>query len=79
MLQTTVILMLAFLSVGFGLFIYCKPLKAFEIQKRFYELINWRIEPISVQKEIRNTRLMGVFLVLFVIGALLYVFFIQEG
>ena len=42
---------------------------AFEIQRRFYARINWRIEPISFEKEMRNTRLMGVFFVIAIVIA----------
>ncbi len=65
----------AILALGLGLFIYLKPLTAFEIQKKFYALINWKIEPISLQKEIRNTKAMGLFLIVFVFVACLYVWF----
>jgi hypothetical protein len=34
-----------------------------EIQRKFYEKINWKVEPVSMEKEIRNTRIMGLFLV----------------
>lgn len=50
--------------VSIGLFLLIKPALAIEIQKRFYEKINWRIEPVSMPKEIRNTRIMGLFLVI---------------
>ena len=60
-------------AVCFGLFIIRYPLKTFEIQKKFYAMINWRIEPISLEKEIRNTKMMGIFLFVFVIVASLYV------
>ena len=46
-----------------GLFVALRPEKTIEIQQKFYAKINWRIEPISMSKEIRNTRLMGLFLV----------------
>ena len=45
-----------------GLLLIFKPSLAIEIQKRFYAQINWRIEPISMEKEVRNTRIMGWFL-----------------
>ena len=45
-----------------GLFLFFKPQAAIELQRKFYAVINWRIEPISMEKEIRNTRLMGIFL-----------------
>ena len=44
------------------------PDLAIKIQKKFYELINWHITPISMRKEIRNTRILG--------GSLLFISFI---
>lgn len=55
-----------------GLFLFLKPAQAIEIQKRFYAKINWRIEPISLQKEIRNTKIMGISLVAAAILAAIY-------
>jgi hypothetical protein len=49
-------------SILIGFFLFLKPVLAIQIQKRFYERINWRIEPISIPKEVRNTKLMGLFL-----------------
>jgi len=69
-------LSLSFVFLLIGIFIARRPFSAIEIQKKFYAKINWRIEPISLKKEIRNTRLMGLFLVLFVISAILF-FFLQ--
>lgn len=51
-------------SLGGGLFLIAKPHQAIEIQKRFYARINWKIEPISMPREIRNTRIMGGFLII---------------
>ncbi len=50
-----------------GLLLFLRPELAIEIQKRFYAKINWRIEPISMPKEIRNTRIMGAFLIILAI------------
>jgi hypothetical protein len=50
-------------SMIIGLFVFLKPELTIEIQRKFYEKINWRIEPISMPKEIRNTKIMGMFLV----------------
>ena len=47
------------------------PQKVIAFQQRFYSWINWRMEPISMCKEIRNTRLMGLALVLLAVSALL--------
>ncbi len=57
-----IIYLCAAASAALGLFIIMKPELTIELQRRFYELINWRIEPVSMSKEIRNTRMMGMFL-----------------
>jgi len=76
MISVIMILVVMF-SVFLGLFLCYQPLKAIEIQKRFYAMINWRIEPISLPKEIRNTRFMGLSLAIFAVLALFYALFLQ--
>ena len=56
-------------SVIFGLLIYLRPQLTIEAQERFYAKINWRIEPISVSREVRNTKIMGLSLIVFVVLA----------
>jgi len=51
---------LAFLSLLSGIFLLFKPARAIVIQQKFYTMINWKIEPISMAKEVRNTRIMGL-------------------
>jgi len=70
MAEAILLAVVSILCMAVGLFIYFKPILAIEIQKKFYEKINWKMEPISLTKEIRNTKLMGFFLVVFVIAAL---------
>jgi hypothetical protein len=60
-------------SAGAGWFMLLKPALAIELQRRFYAKINWRMEPISMQKELRNTKIMGAFLFVFAIATLIYV------
>jgi len=55
-------LLVSVVSITIGLFVFFRPELTIEIQRKFYEKINWRIEPISMQKEIRNTKIMGAFL-----------------
>ena len=55
-----------------GLFLSLNPALAIRIQKRFYERINWRIEPISMPKELRNTRIMGLFLITATLSIIIY-------
>jgi hypothetical protein len=69
-----VIIFFSLPGVAAGLFLALKPVSCIELQKRFYAKINWRMEPISMEKEIRNTRLMGWFLVIFLLAALFLVF-----
>ena len=66
-------ILLSVLSAGAGLFIFFKPDLAIEIQKRFYAKINWRIEPISMPKELRNTRIMGIFLLALAVVTLIFI------
>lgn len=56
-----------------GLFIYLKPEQTIEIQRRFYEKINWRVEPISMTKEVRNTKAMGLLLIFMPSWAWVYI------
>lgn len=58
-----------------GLLFILKPSLAIAIQKKIYEKINWRMEPILMEKEIRNTRLMGTFLLVFILASLYLIFF----
>jgi multisubunit Na+/H+ antiporter MnhB subunit len=54
--------------LSFGILCVRRPERAIEMQKKFYEKINWRLEPIVVKRELKNTRIMGIFMV--VAGAL---------
>jgi hypothetical protein len=68
-----VIVLLSLLGVVVGLFFVFKPATCIEMQKRFYARINWRMEPISLEKEIRNTRVMGWLLMVLSFTTLLLV------
>ncbi len=65
-------ILISVVSITIGLFVFFKPDLTIEIQRRFYEKLNWRIEPISMQKEIRNTKIMGILLVAVAIGTIIY-------
>lgn len=72
-LPMPLILILIFvINTSIALFLYYMPSAAIEIQKKFYERINWRIEPISMQKEIRNTKIMGLSLIIITLVAIVY-------
>lgn len=63
-------------SIFIGAFLFLKPAVAIEIQRKFYERINWRIEPVSMEKEVRNTKAMGLFLVILTLLVISYFFII---
>ena len=50
---------IASIAIIVGTLIAWKPRKAIDFQIAFYRLINWKMEPISMEKEVRNTRIMG--------------------
>jgi hypothetical protein len=62
-METILFAAIGMVALCLGFFIYKNPSLVIEWQKKFYALINWRMEPISMEKEIRNTMLMGLFLI----------------
>lgn len=67
-----IFLLFACLGIAIGFFFVLKPQSAIEIQKKFYAKINWRMEPISLAKELRNTRIMGGLIIVMLIAMLVY-------
>ncbi|MCX5714385.1 MAG: hypothetical protein NT033_06170 [Candidatus Omnitrophica bacterium] len=55
--------LISIVGIAIGLFLIRKPGRAIDLQKAFYLGINWRIEPVSISREITSTRIMGVLLV----------------
>jgi len=49
------------------------PSLAIRLQQKFYEKINWRIEPINLTKELKNTRIMGFISLILSIVLLIYI------
>ncbi|MCX7661756.1 MAG: hypothetical protein N2Z79_03630 [Candidatus Omnitrophica bacterium] len=62
------------ISLCIGLFLFFKPSSAIKFQQNFYIKINWRIEPVSYSKEIRNTRIMGAIILLLILLSLIFLF-----
>ena len=67
-----ILFLFAFVCLVIGVFLCLKPALAIKIQIKFYEKINWRMEPVSMEKEIRNTRIMGLFLFGVALGTFFY-------
>lgn len=68
-------LTLSVMAMVFGALIAWQPKKTIELQMALYRPFNWRLEPISMEKEIRNTRIMGVALLIIGTISLVYSFF----
>lgn len=67
------LILFSLIGLGIGVIMIINPVFAIEMQRRFYEKINWKIEPISKSLEIRNTRLMGYSLVVLLVALLFFV------
>ena len=67
-------IILASFAASLGAFLLFFPRKGIEFQIAFYRRINWIMEPVSMEKEIRNTKVMGGGTLILGILGLLYLF-----
>lgn len=67
-----ILMLILVFSFSIGFLLMLKPALAIELQRRAYEKINWRIEPISMSKEIRNTKIMGSLLIAVTLATIAY-------
>lgn len=65
-------IVMALIGATIGLFLFLQPSRTIELQTKFYACINWRMEPISMAREIRNTKLMGLLLTGFAVFTVIY-------
>ena len=75
--MTVTLFFLAACACISGLFMFMRPEAAIELQRRFYARINWRMEPISMSKELRNTRIMGA--ILAAVSAAVFALLLRQG
>jgi hypothetical protein len=61
------------MALALGIWYRRQPQRVIEIQKTVYRLFNWNLEPISMTKEIRNTRIMGTAVMILVVVTLIYI------
>jgi len=61
------------IAIVFGALVAWKPRKTIDIQIALYRPFNWKIEPISMEKEIRNTRIMGLIVLIPGVLSLIYI------
>ncbi len=71
-------LILSVIGIFTGLFIFLRPALIISFQIKFYAKINWRMEPISMPKELKNTKDMGIFLAIACLLAIIYIKFITK-
>lgn len=62
-MEILIFIIIAIFAYIFGFYVYFNPEKMIAFQQKAYSYVNWRMEPISLAKEIRNTKLMGLSLV----------------
>ncbi|MDP2924543.1 MAG: hypothetical protein Q8O30_12650 [Candidatus Omnitrophota bacterium] len=67
-------LMIVVIAIVFGALVAWKPRKTIDIQIAIYRPFNWKLEPISMEKEIKNTRIMGLTVLILGILSLIYIF-----
>lgn len=66
-------MIIVIIAVLFGTYLVLRPRQVIQIQIALYRPFNWKIEPISMEKEIRNTRIMGMTVIILGIIALIYI------
>ena len=68
-IQTVLIALGAFL----GILLMWKPRKVIDIQIAMYRPFNWELKPISMEREVKNTRIMGIELLIIAVCAAILV------
>ena len=66
-------LTIAVIVIVFGALVAWKPKKVIDIQTAIYRPFNWKLEPINMEKEIKNTRIMGLVVMILGIVGLVYI------
>lgn len=67
-----ILILFSIIALLIGFFLCFQPELMIEIQRKFYAQINWKIEPISMPKEIRNTRVMGLAIIILLLVTLFF-------
>ncbi len=62
----------ALASAILGAVLFIRPEGVIAFQKDLYKKINWNLEPVSMEKEIRNTRIMGLIMMGITAAAVVY-------
>lgn len=73
MLPFCIRLTIVVIAIVFGALVAWKPKKTIDIQTALYRPFNWKLEPISMEKEIKNTRIMGLTVLILGTLSLIYI------
>lgn len=65
-----ILIIISLLELAVGIASVLNPSLVISLQQAFYKKINWYIQPISIEREIRNTKFMGY--VDFLMGLLIF-------
>ena len=68
-------LVLIVTGIVVGILVFFYPVSVMRMQVKFYEKINWRIEPISLQKEFNRTKYTGLYLIVLCLLSSVYIKF----
>jgi len=66
-------IILSVAGIAFGLFMVLRPALIIKMHIKSTEKSNWRLEPISMEKELRNTKISGINLAAVCILAITYI------
>ena len=71
-------MILSVVGVVFGLLMFCSAPLIIDIQIKTAARSNWRMEPISMEKELKNTKISGINLIIVCVLAIMYVKFFMN-
>jgi hypothetical protein len=60
-------------AIIFGALVAWNPKKTIDIKIALYRLFSWKIEPMPMEKEIRNARIMGLAVLILGTLSLIYI------
>ena len=76
-MNPTLLLQLVAVAIvlALGFWYFRQPKKVIKAQQDFYLLFNWKLEPVSMKKEIQNTRFMGKLLMVLAVISFICIIF----
>ena len=63
------------IGIVLGILFMWRPRKVIDIEIAIYRPFNWKIEPISMEKEIRNIRTMGLVVFILALASLVLIYY----